>query len=435
MKQRNQKFIPVCIFVFAILSILYSASGFEAYSGSNDICGNDIGNGHVIIKGPTSTTSFDNDRVFNSLQIDPLDANIVFIGTERNGLFKSIDGGMNWQWIRRGLKHTHVGYSEFYNVAVSPGGHMKAVVAATTNGPEPLTGPYATGAGIYKMEAGDSTWRSSNCGLPHANVVSVTFDPNNEKVLLAALGAQEPSKLELIGQDYAGGIYKSTNNGANWYQTVMPAGSEDNEFHQIYGRGKRTTVFFTFGFNVHYPNLNIGFLKSIDSGKTWTPFGPFGAGSDIKYFDVSTDGSVFYAYEYSDIKKKIHKSTNGGKTWTSFTGPFMGTVKVSPVNSNLVLFAGYALSNGWSNRLYRSIDGMNSYTPVLAPKNRIEDIEFAPSNSNIVYSVTMRYDVFKSVDGGKTWRFLIDLRNDIINQMNQGALIASNRQYLSAEDR
>jgi hypothetical protein len=379
-------------------------------------CGNEIGNGLEIVRGPLEPDRpADRDSVFGSLAVDPLDSNIVYVGTERNGIFRSIDGGDTWEWLRRGIRHTDFGYPEIYYTSISPNGSNDAVFVATTNGPGPLTGQYAAGAGIYKLLDGGDTWAPSNCGLTHAGLHTVVFDLNNPDVLVAALSSEEPTASQLSGMSFPGGIFKTSDRGNNWYETNTPSGSNKNDFSQIYARGSSSTTFFTYGKNFEDPSLNLGFLKSTDGGDTWTKFGPFGANDRIYKFDVSTDGMVFYAYEYSDETKWMHKSVDGGETWTTQSGPFFGIVKVSPGDSNLLLFFGSNPTDYQSYKIYKSTDELESYSGVLEVEKTVEDIKFALSNPNVVYAACEGFDIYKSTDAGSTWTKLINLRSEIIN--------------------
>ena len=279
-----------------------TGNGFSnQQNNESDPCGNDLGNGLEIIRGPLEPDRpADRDSVFRSLVVDPLDANVVYVGTERNGIFRSVDGGETWEWLRKGIKHTEFGYPEIYYISISPQGSDDAVFTATTNGPGPLTGEYAAGAGIYKLLNGGDTWVSSNCGLTHAGLHTVVFDKGNPDVLVAAQSSEEPTMSQLSEMSFPGGIFKTSDRGDTWVEADAPPGSENNDFKHIYSRGVLSRTFFTYGTNFQDPSLNLGFLKSTDGGDTWTQFGPFGANNHIYNFDVSTDGMVFYAYEYSD---------------------------------------------------------------------------------------------------------------------------------------
>lgn len=42
------------------------------------------------------------------------------------------------------------------------------------------------------------------------------------------------------------------------------------------------------------------------------------------------------------------------------------------------------------------------------------DIAIAPSDSNIVYAIDIGYDVYKSVDGGRTFTKIVNIREDVL---------------------
>jgi photosystem II stability/assembly factor-like uncharacterized protein len=384
----------------------------EEYNGQPDT---DEPETATVIAGPLYPIGEDRDSVFNSLAVDPTNPDIVYVGTERNGLFRSVDGGRTWQWLRRGLRYEEFGYPEFYDTAVSPLGSDDAVYFATTNGPEPLNGGFVPIGGIYRLAGDSDVPQYSSTGLGHANVQSIIADPNHPDIVIAALGAQAPTRSRFLGQVFPGGIYYSGDGGDTWHEADMPAGSDKCEYHQIYACGSGENTFITFGEFFFEPEYNLGFLKSTDGGKTWKKFGPFGAGDRIYFFTVSADGNVIYAYEYTDQEKRVHKSIDGGESWEVIDGPFFGKLKVSPADPDLVLFKGFATVTGFQSALYKSVDGLDTYVSVLETPRNIDDIEFAPSSPEIVYMATEGYDIYKSTDAGSTWTHLINFRSGIIN--------------------
>ena len=48
----------------------------------------------------------DSDNPFRSLAVHPTDPNTVIVGSEGNGIFKTIDGGASWQWLKSGLQYS-----------------------------------------------------------------------------------------------------------------------------------------------------------------------------------------------------------------------------------------------------------------------------------------------------------------------------------------
>ncbi len=370
-------------------------------------CGNDVGNGLDIVPGPRATVPpIDNDSVFRSLVIDPRDANVVFCGSERNGFLKTIDGGVTWMRQRKGLRHTvnPQNYPEVWNVAFSPA-DSNTVIAAMTDSAGPLTGDVPSAiAGIYKTTDGGATWFRSNCGLSNAKLGYVLYSPTDANIVLTAVQGEAASYAQAAGQLFDGGIFRSSDGGANWSLTVMPEGAVDRNRYWIIRAGGTPTTYVTFGFNFEDSSLNAGFLRSVDEGQTWTPFAPEQRGKSITHFDVSSDGQTVYALEVSSFE--FDRSSDGGATWEQLSnvspGP-QGPIAICPSDSQTVLFTSNA-------DLRLTTDGMLTDVVVQTAAKQFEWIAFAPSNTNIVYAATQGYDVYKSTDKGASFALMANLR-------------------------
>ncbi len=393
------------------LALLVSCSGPPGSpdapdTDQQDSCANAIGNGDAIISGPTAPSGADFDQVFRSLAVDPSDANTVYVGTERNGIVKTTDGGATWQRLRQGIRHSDFGYPEVWDIAVSPTNPF-LVIAATLDSPGPVGGDFPSAiAGVYRSTDGGLTWARSNCGLSNSRAVSVLFDPSNSAVVILGIEGGEATFSSLAGQHFAGGILRSTDEGMTWTAAATPAGADRNGYWHLRARVASTT-FTTFAFNHANLSDNLGFLKSTDGGRSWSGFGLTIANLLITNFDLSADGDIIYANERDSFQ--ILKSVDGGATWSTLSLPANGVVRVSPADRNLVLFE----QNGM---VYRSTDGLVSHVQVLNSTKRINDIEFAPSDPNIVYAAAEGYDIFRSTDAGETFALLVNLRSDgVIN--------------------
>lgn len=370
-------------------------------------CGNDVGNGLEIVHGPYATIPpIDNDTVFRSLVIDPHDPNIVFCGSERNGFLKSIDGGATWVRLRSGLRHSvsPENYPEVWNVAFSPA-DSNTIIAATTDSAGPVIGdaPSAV-AGIYKSTDGGSTWFRSNCGLSNAKLGYVLYSPTHATIVLSAVQGEAASFASAAGQVFDGGIYRSSNGGANWSLAAMPEGAEDrNRFWIIRASGTPTT-YVTFGFNFEDSSLNAGFLRSVDEGQTWTAFAAEQRDKSMTHFDVSSDGQVIYALAVNSFV--FDRSTDGGASWEQLTnvspGP-QGPIAICPSDAETVLFTS-------NTQLRRTTDGMQTDAVVQTAAAPFEWIAFARSDPEIVYAATMGYDIYKSSDNGATFTWKANLR-------------------------
>lgn len=373
-------------------------------------CGNDTGNGDEIVSGPDVTEPpIDNDTVFRSLVVDPLDPNVVFCGSERNGFLKSTDGAATWMRLRSGLRHSESpeNYPEIWNVAFSPT-DSDILIAATTDSAGPVTGDVpSTMAGIYKTIDGGQTWFRSNCGLSNSKIGFVHFSPTDGTVVLAAVQGEAASFAEFAGEFFDGGIYRSNDGGDHWSLAAMPPGADKkNRYWIIRARGNPTR-YVTFGFNFEDSSLNAGFLESSNEGQTWIAFAPELKSKTITHFDVSADGDTSYALEQNSFV--FERSLDGGQTWESLAhvspGP-QGPIAICPSDSQVVLFTSNA-------DLRRTTDGMQTDMVVQTASAQFEWIAFAPSDPNIVYAATQGYDVYKSDDQGATFELMANLRDEI----------------------
>lgn len=362
-------------------------------------CGNAVGNGNDVIVGPPAPAENDYDQPFRSLTVDPKEANIIILGTERNGFAKSTDSGNTWSRLRQGLRHENVGYPEIWDIAIAPSS-TNTLLAATLDSPGPITEM----GGVYKTSDGGVTWSRQNCGLPSSRITSVVFDNSNSQIAVAGVEGGASTHSETQGQYFPGGLYYTTDGGSNWYQANVPGESSKNGYWNLYFR---LGTYYTFGFNYNNLSDNIGFLKSTDSGKTWTPFGNELKSLLITNFAVSADGQTIYANARDSFQ--IKKSTDGGNSWTTISNQVNGPLAVSPSDANTIIFAA-------NDTLFRSTDGARISNSVLKSSDQFQDIVFAPSNPKVVYAVARGYLLYKSTDTGATWTLMKNLRQDVLNK-------------------
>lgn len=361
-----------------------------------------------VIPGPDGPSGEDQDSAFRSLTVHPHSSDIILMGTERNGFVFSSDGGRTWSRKRRGLEYSDGLYPEIWDIAFDPLDPSN-VYAATLDSPGPATGNYPSSkAGLYKSVDGGETWTQMNTGLPNSRVNSVQVSGANPNTVIIGLEGGTATFSGLQGEYFEGGIYRSTDGASTFSKVPVADNDVKNGYWRIAPYGDSGDEFITFGMN--YSNLpeNLGFLRSRDSGASWNPFGEPLKSLLIHSFDLSKDGQIIYANERDSYL--IQKSVDAGATWdTTSINQANGPIAVSPVNSELVLYAG-------ASRLYRSSDGLESYQAVLETDATISDIVLAPSAPNVVYLVADGYLLYKSTDGGVSFEFLLNIRSDVLNK-------------------
>ncbi len=123
----------------------------------------------------------------------------------------------------------------------------------------------------------------------------------------------------------------------------------------------------------------------------------------------------------------VYKSNNGGKTWTSMglrDTRHIGRVVVDPKNPDRVFVAalGHAYGPNAERGVFRTVDGGAHWQKVLFKdvNTGAIDVQFDPTNSNVLYAALWQVQrtpwslssggpgsgLYKSVDGGSTWKLL-----------------------------
>ncbi len=380
-------------------------------------CGNQLGNGATIIDGPDGPMGADYDNPFRSLTVDPTDENTIFIGTERNGFLKSTDGGANWERLRYGLRHTDAGYPEVWNIAFAPS-NPEILYAATLDSPGPVVGNYPSNiGGLYKSSDGGQSWGRFNCGLDNSRIAAVQISSNDPSFAVIGVEGGYASFSDLAGEYFYGGLYHTDDGGDNWMKIdIGDTNDIFNGFWQIepYGDGNKYITFGLFSLQNGEQILsqNVGFLKSEDAGFSWQQFAAGLRDKFVASFAVSADGQTIFANERDSYW--VHISEDGGNSWNeSNINQANGPIAVSPTNKALIVYAGH-------QSLYRTTDSFTTFEKVIDISERISDIVFAPSNSNIVYLVTGGYLFYKSEDAGETFSLIINLRTDVLNIIHTG---------------
>jgi photosystem II stability/assembly factor-like uncharacterized protein len=146
--------------------------------------------------------------------------------------------------------------------------------------------------------------------------------------------------------------------------------------------------------------------------------GPFRGGRSAAVTGVPHQPNLFY---FGATGGGIWKTNNGGRTWENISdgyfGGSIGAISVSKSDPNVIYVGGGEktvrgnVSSGYG--VWKSVDAGKTWTASGLEKSRhIPRIAIHPTNHNIVYAGVMgniykpteERGVYKSTDGGKTWR-------------------------------
>ena len=195
------------------------------------------------------------------------DANIIYVGTGSDGLrsnviagkgmYKSIDGGDTWQPI--GLDDTgHIGAVE-----INPENHNVVYVAAigqAFNANEER--------GLYKTVDGGRNWEQVLYISDETGISDVEMLPGNPEIVFATAWKAERKPWTIIsgGENEEGGLFKSVDGGASWDKITegLPTGLI-GKMDLALSPADSSIVYLL----VEAPGDEAGLYKSIDQGQTF----------------------------------------------------------------------------------------------------------------------------------------------------------------------
>jgi photosystem II stability/assembly factor-like uncharacterized protein len=200
----------------------------------------------------------------------------------------------------------------------------------------------------------------------------------------------------------------------------------------------------------YFAQVNGGVFKTTDYGRTWQPiFDDQPTGSIGAIAVAVSDPNIIYVGSGEGLQRPdlsvgdgIYRSSDAGKTWTHLglrDGQQIAALAVDPKNPDrlLVAVAGHPYGPNEERGVFLSTDGGKTFAKTLYKDENIgaADVEIDPSNPEIVYATLWEArqgpwenaawngpggGIFKSTDGGRTWKQLTKgLPNEIV-QANLG---------------
>jgi photosystem II stability/assembly factor-like uncharacterized protein len=242
------------------------------------------------------------------------------------------------------------------------------------------------GAGVFRSTDGGRSWERRN---GHGTGALLDLD-----ILAVAVDPSDPDRV------YAGtlrrGLSRSIDGGESW---TVPAQGEG------LGASVQAIVVDPAHPSTAYASRNGSLLKTVDRGATWTPL----AGAPYFAISLALDPSAPRTI-YAGNLEGVFRSTNGGVTWTRLPGTGNGTVNalaVDPRNPATVYAAFYSYPE-IRYQLFKSVDrgqtwrrssrGLGVETGVALYSLAVDPV--APAT---LYAGTSR-GVYKSTNAGRTWQ-------------------------------
>ena len=193
--------------------------------------------------------------------VHPEDSNTVWVSSQgplwskggQRGLFKTTDGGKNWDQVLKIDEWTGV------TSLVMDSRNPDKLYAASWQRQRTLptyvgTGP---GSGIHTTDDGGKTWRKLSEGLPKTDMgkIGLAISAQNPDVIYAAIELNQRK----------GGVYRSENQGASWTKMSdeVGSGTGPHYYQEVFADPHRFDRIYLMSNYSKYSN---------DGGKTWQPF-------------------------------------------------------------------------------------------------------------------------------------------------------------------
>ena len=258
-------------------------------------------------------------------------------------------------------------------------------------------------SGIWKTYDGGDTWNELENGLPFGeNVgrIGIDISVSNPNILYAFYDQHISAD-----QDYSFlGIYKTTNSGDSWYQT------NDNSIRDMSSRFG--WYFGQVRIDPENPDrvyaLGVDLVRTENGGNNWEAIAGYWNSNDI-HVD-------HHAMIIDPVTGRILEGNDGGMYISNDYGDSWQHINNIPLTQFYAIEVDYQLpyriyGGTQDNNTIRTLTGLVSdWAPILGGDGFYTLVD--PENSDIIYAEYQWGNLFKSTDGGFSMNNISDVWND-----------------------
>lgn len=255
----------------------------------------------------------------------------------------------------------------------------------------------AAAGGFWTTTDYGTTWTESSSGLPYLGISAIVPHPSTPSTIYIGTGDRD-------GGDAPGrGVYRSTDNGANW--SAWNSGMGNRTVYEILMHPSNS--------NIMIASCNGRIYRTTDGGSNWNQ--SYSGGENFKDIAFNpADPNIVYA-----ASNDFYRSTDNGISWNQVTngvptGVSRIAIGVSPDEGGYVyLFAG---DGGGFDGMYRSTDSGQNFTQRSNSPNLFGYATNGGTGSQAWYDIVMIVDPadadhlytgavngWESFDGGVNW--------------------------------
>ena len=327
----------------------------------------------------------------------PGQPDLFYMGSTGGGVWRTNDGGKEWENISDGFFGGSIGAVEVSKSDPN--------VIYVGGGEKTLRGNVSSGYGIWKSEDAGKTWFQS--GLKESrHVPRIRVHPTNSDIVYAGVlgNIYKPTQER--------GVYKSTDGGKTWKRTLFS--NADSGVVDLIMDPNNPRVLYATTWNARRTPYSLSsggegsaVWKSTDSGETWKEISTndgFAEGTlGIMGITVSpANSNRLYAMVENQEEGGLYTSTDAGTTWKKINDErklrqrawYYTRLYADTKDENTV----YVLNV----RYHKSTDGGKSFSTHNAPHGDHHDLWIAPEDPNRMI-IGDDGGAQVSYDGGRSW--------------------------------
>lgn len=304
-----------------------------------------------------------------------------------------------------------------------------------------------TGGGLWKTSDAGQRWENISDGFfQMGSVGAIAVSKSNPNILYCGMGEHAPRG---VMTSYGDGVYKSTDAGKTWKKIGLEATQHISRI--VIHPSNPDIVYVAAQGALYGPTKERGIYKSTDGGLTWknTLFVNELTGCSELSMDANYPEIMYAAMWHHQRKPNIvisggegsgmYKSVDGGESWFKIEKGLPKekgkmAVSVSPANSNKVYAVIESDSNQDKGGLFVSTDAGKNWSMASGDNRLVQrawyytEVFTDPNDENTVY--VMSAPALRSIDGGKTWETLSGTHGDYhdlwINPDNSNNMVIAN---------
>lgn len=293
----------------------------------------------------------------------------LYVGTGGGGVFSSGPAGEFRKASNTGL-------------GTGDGLDLSALLIDPTVSHTSLPTLYAgTRGGVYRSVDGGDNWVLNNTGLTGLGILSLTLD--------GPRGILYAGTPEGIYQGSADGTGSWVSIGASSMESVTSIMIDPSDFLILYATSATGGIF-----------------KSTDGGAAWSTINQGLTTTDIRAILIHPQNQNLL---YAGGVGTLFKSTDGGGQWTAIDlGSLENVSNPLPAASikSMISTSGNILYAGGSAGVFKSVNQGRAWTAVntrLASRE-VQALAAHPDQPGILYAALSGDGIYKSLDGGASWR-------------------------------